>query len=64
MFLTWQSTKFKLMDWLSLSVLVSPCAYVCVCECSSDAAEDCLLVEPLNETKTHPVIIERLARLL
>lgn len=35
-----------------------------MCVCLSDTAEDCLLVEPLNETKTHPIIIERLASLL
>ena len=38
------------------------CVYICVC--LSDTAEDCLRVEPLNETKTHPIIIDRLASLL
>lgn len=38
--------------------------WMCVCVYLSDTAEDCLLVEPLNETKTHPIIIDRLVSLL
>lgn len=63
-FLQMKFLQFNLRDLLSLSDSVLVFACVCECVSLSDTAEDCLLVEPLNETKTHPIIIDRLASLL